>query len=122
MKKVLIIDDEEDFCYFLKKNLEGRGEYKVTFCTSGRQAFNVILKELPDIVLIDILLPDLSGSEIAEKMRGDARTSKIPFIFLTAVIVEDDIKVRGDVIGGNFFIAKPVKIERIVEVITEALA
>lgn len=121
MKKILIVDDEADFCFFLKKNLEVRGEYDVLICTDGREAFPAIKKHQPDLVILDILQPFITGGEIAEKMKVDPATADIPFIFLTAVVKEAETTAHEGLIGGHYFIAKPVQAEKLIEVIDKVL-
>lgn len=121
MVKVLIIDDDSDFCSLTKKNLEARGNFVVSACSDGENGFNEVKRQSPDIVLIDIIMPVVSGAEIAEKIRDDEKTKKIPFVFLTAVVEETETDEYGDVIGGNYFVAKPVKIDKLIRTIEEIL-
>ena len=117
MYKILIIDDEPDFCFFVKKNLEARGDYDVYVCTDGREALQTAKKLQPDLILLDIIQPHLSGSEIAEMLGSHASTAHIPYIFLTAVVQEEETRRGRDVIGGRYFVAKPLKVEKLVSII-----
>lgn len=121
MPRILIVDDEPDFCYFVKKNLELRKGYEVFICTEGTQALATIKKLKPDIVLLDIIQPEITGGEIAEQMRAFPSTSHIPFIFLTAVVHECETKTNDGRIGGHLFLAKPVQVSKLVEVIETTL-
>ncbi|MFA5314948.1 MAG: response regulator, partial [Candidatus Omnitrophota bacterium] len=73
----------------------------------------------PDLVLLDILMPDLMGSEVAAQMKEDDDTKDIPVVFLTAVVGKEEVVQRGGVIGGHLFVAKPVDIKQLIEVIDE---
>ncbi len=120
-KKILIIDDEENFCGFIKMNLEATRDFEVSICCDGTKAIRQVKREQPDLILLDILMPKVSGPEIAEKLKDDADTQGIPFVFLTAVATEQDVEEKGDIIGGNYVIAKPVRMNKLIHVINEAL-
>jgi len=122
MPLVLIVDDEADFCYFVKKNLELRPSYEVRICTEAKEAFETIKKMQPDLVILDIIQPEMTGGEIAEAMRAHPQTEKIPFVFLTAVVQERETQTKQDIIGGHYFISKPVKVDKLVEIIEKVLA
>ncbi len=117
VKKVLIIDDEEDFCFFIKKNLEKTNNYKVTACSDSKSAIAVAKELKPDVILIDIMMPDKDGTEIARELKMIDETRDIPFLFLTALVTEDEIQKHKNIIKGEYFIAKPVKIEELIKVI-----
>ncbi len=121
-KKILLIDDEEDFCFFMKQNLERTSKFQVTTANEGAKGIGLAKKEKPDLILLDIVMPELSGSKVAELLLGDSRTRKIPIIFLTAVVTKEEMGpgfVRE--IGGQSFIAKTVGSEKIVTFIKEIL-
>jgi len=82
MKKILLVDDEEDFCYFTKGNLEVIGDFDVSVCCDSREATSIAKQQKPDIILLDIMMPGLSGIEIAEELKSDGVTGNIPVIFL----------------------------------------
>jgi len=114
MKKILIIDDEPNFCYFLKKNLKAAGEFEVNTCCDSSEAVARAKKFKPDLVLLDILMPRVSGSQIAETLKNDKETCGIPIIFITAVITPHEVSENGNVIAGRYFIAKPIEIKELV--------
>ncbi len=64
-KRILIVDDEEDFCFFVKGNLEHGGQFEVTTANRGEAGIRVARKELPDLILLDILMPDMKGDQVA---------------------------------------------------------
>jgi CheY-like chemotaxis protein len=120
-RKVVIVDDERDFCYFIKMNLEATGDFEVSVCCDSTEAVGHVKKLHPDLVLLDILMPGLSGPEIAEELGDKVDTREIPVVFLTAVATEEDTEERDNVIGGNYVVAKPVKITKLRDVINKAL-
>jgi CheY-like chemotaxis protein len=121
MKKILIIDDEEDFCHFVKLNLEKTGKYEVSFSTDPVQGIEIAKSERPDLILLDLLMPNMHGSEVAQKLLNDQRTQNIPIIFLTALAQKSEIDSATGMIGGRRFIAKPVTPEELVARLEEVL-
>jgi sigma-B regulation protein RsbU (phosphoserine phosphatase) len=102
---VLIVDD-------VPKNLQVLGnilrkkEYKIAAATSGKQALDMVEKILPDLILLDIMMPDIDGFEVCEKLKGSPRSKDIPVIFLTAKTGTEDI-VRGFEVGAVDYLTKP---------------
>ena len=122
-RKVLLIDDEQDFCFFVKSNLEKSGEFEVACATDAREGINAARKNQPDLILLDILMPKMSGSEVAEVLSFDPQTKGTPFIFLTAVVTEAEIGLGAlKKIGGQDFIAKPVDTKKLIGCIKTVLA
>lgn len=106
--KILLIDDEEDFCYFVKLNLENTGKFEVLTTTSGAKGIIIASKEQPDLILLDILMPEMSGGQVAEKLRDSHKAAHIPILFITAIASRQHVQSEEGVIGGRQFIAKPV--------------
>ena len=121
-KRILLIDDEKDLCFFLKANLENTGEFDVLVSTRGDKGIELAQREKPDLILLDILMPGMSGDEVAEILLENPATAKIPIIFLTAMVTKEEI---GDVAlkkrGGRNFMAKPITTEEIVGAIKKVL-
>jgi len=120
--KILVVDDEEDFCYFVKKNLEAKGEFRVLVATQGEDAVPLARLEEPDLILLDIMMPKLAGPDILEILKNDPKTKDIPVIFLTAIVTKAEIGVDPTrQIGGHKYMAKPVSVAELVDAIKEAL-
>ena len=114
-KKILLIDDEEDFSFFVRKNLEATGEFEVITANRGEEGINLAIKNKPDLILLDIYMPRLSGPDVAEILNNGPKTKEIPVIFLTALVSPQEMGVESTKeIGGRLFIAKPVDTERLV--------
>jgi len=121
-KKILLIDDEKDFCFFLKGNLESTGKFEVIATSSGKKGIKLACEEKPDLILLDLNMPEMSGSEVAQSLRDRSETKKIPLIFLTALITEDEMGSESMAnIGGYNYIAKPVTTKELVAVIKKIL-
>lgn len=119
MKNILLIDDEEDFCFFVKNNLEAGGKFRVTACSDSTKGVELTKKLLPDLILLDILMPGMSGSDIAAALKEDTATAGIPIVFLTAVITEKETSEAKNLVAGWPFVAKPVKIKELIKVINK---
>lgn len=120
-KTILIIDDEEDFSYFVKLNLEKTGEFSVLSAADGTEGIEIAKKVKPDLVLLDILMPKMSGSDVAHELVNDPKTKDIPIIFLTALIKKEEAAKGEGEIGGRNFIAKPVTVAELIKRVKLAL-
>jgi len=121
-KEILLIDDEEDFCFFVKKNLEQTGKFKVMTATKGEEGINLAREKKPDLILLDVIMSDVSGPDVAEVLFNDPKTKKIPVIFLTAVVTKEEVGIKSiKKIGGRDFIAKPVDTETLTACIKDVL-
>ncbi len=114
-RKILLIDDEEDFCRALKKRLEMRNDFQVFTATGGDEGIRLARIQKPDVILLDIMMPDKSGTLIAEELLEHPATSSIPIIFVTALIKTEETEQNKGMIGGHTFIAKPVMIDELIE-------
>lgn len=121
-KRILIVDDEANFTHLVKLNLERTRKYEVTEENTSSNAFLTAKKLKPDLILLDILMPGKSGDEVAFEINNDETTRDIPIVFLTAVARQIEVKNRGGVIGGYPFVAKPVTVEQLIEIIEKTLA
>ena len=105
-EKILIVDDDLDTLRLVGLLLERQG-YEIVVADNGSHALDKAISENPDIILLDVMMPDLDGFEVASRLRGDAMTSKIPIIFFTAKTQVED-KVAGFEAGGDDYLTKPV--------------
>jgi len=109
MPKILIVEDNEGIVSFVKSELELE-DYKTCVAMDGRSALEVFEKEKPDLVLLDIMLPELSGLEVLRRIRK--RDGETPVILVTARDETED-KVTGLNLGSDDYITKPFKIEEL---------
>ena len=79
--KVLVIDDEVDFCYFVKKNLMRDGMFDVIIATNGKDGIELAKNEEPDIILLDLFMPDMPGEDVADCFKRKCRYGKHPDSF-----------------------------------------
>ncbi len=102
---ILIVEDEGDILELLRYNLNREG-YRVLEATSGETALDVIRKEAPDLVLLDLMLPKIGGLEVCRRVRSDSSHKSVPIIMLTAKGEEADI-VAGLELGADDYMTKP---------------
>ncbi len=108
--RILVVDDEDNITYLLDSALRHFG-FDVRVATSGRDALREVESFAPDVMLLDVMLPDLDGFEIVRRLRNDG--IKVPVLFLTARDAVDD-KVRGLTLGGDDYVTKPFSLEEVV--------
>jgi CheY-like chemotaxis protein len=120
--KVLIIDDEVDFCYFVQKNLMRNDLFNVIYATKGKEGIKLAEQELPDIILLDLFMPDMPGEDVAIALREKESTGNIPIIYVTALVSNEDIIARGEnIIGNNYVLPKPVQTKKLIKTILDVL-
>jgi DNA-binding response OmpR family regulator len=105
MKKILVVEDDADLLTLLQYNLEKEGFSPKTVAT-GRDAISECRTERPDLILLDIMLPDCDGLELCKSIRADPQLQDTPIIFLTARASETD-RIIGLEIGANDYVIKP---------------
>ena len=109
---ILIVEDEADLALMLRYNLEAEG-YSVEAATSGDEAAEVIRERVPDLIVLDWMLPGLSGIELSRRWRAREETSRVPIIMLTARGEEEE-RVRGLATGADDYVVKPFSVPELV--------
>ena len=112
MKKVLIIEDEKDLADLLAFNLEKEG-YAATCVYDGKLGLERATAALPDLILLDLMLPGILGTEVCKALRKDQRTARIPIIMITAKGDEID-RVVGFEVGADDYIVKPFSMREVI--------
>lgn len=120
-KKILVVDDETGITRMIKLNLERTGKYEVHTENEGSRAISAARKFRPDMIFLDVMMPDKSGDEIAAELKEDAELGSTPFVFLTAIVTKDEAQQSGGEIAGNTFLAKPVKTAELLQTIEQFL-
>ena len=120
--KILVIDDEADFCYFVKKNLMQHELFDVITATNGMLGIELAKNEQPDIVLLDLIMPDMPGDDVAAALKNDGATADIPILYITALATGDDVGENADQkTGGNYILPKPVRTKNLIKTILTIL-
>lgn len=104
-QKVLVVDDEEDILELVEYNLAKNG-FQVTCVTSGEDAMKTARAQMPDTVVLDLMLPGTDGLEVCRALKADSKTKSIPIVMLTAKGEEQDI-VAGLEMGADDYVTKP---------------
>lgn len=112
-RKIFVVDDEKDFTKLLQMNLVGTGKYEVLTANEGKKALSAIRKFKPDLVLLDIMMPDMDGGEVAYRLESDEELKNIPVVFLTAVISKGEDTSQTALAKRHPILAKPVTIEEL---------
>jgi two-component system alkaline phosphatase synthesis response regulator PhoP len=104
-EKILVVDDEEDILELLKYNLSREG-YKVSCAASGEETLSAVRSGVPDLIVLDLMLPGIDGLDVARQLKDDPKTRDVPIVMLTAKGEEADI-VTGLELGADDYITKP---------------
>jgi DNA-binding response OmpR family regulator len=104
-KRILVVDDEKDLVDLITYNLRRNG-YEPLSASNGNEALEIAQRDLPDLVLLDLMLPGIDGTEVARQLKSDPRTVGIPIIMLTAKSEETDVVV-GLTLGADDYVTKP---------------
>ncbi|MEA1939952.1 MAG: response regulator [Candidatus Caldatribacteriota bacterium] len=110
-EKILIVDDEKDIIELLQYNLE-KERYNISSAFSGEECLEYIKTKLPELILLDLMLPEIDGLDVCKFLKNNSRTSHIPIIMLTAKGEETDI-VLGLELGADDYITKPFKVREL---------
>lgn len=113
MNRVLIIEDDPDIALSLRYSLENEGGFSVEVVNDGELGLREARRNHPDLVLLDLALPGMDGTEVCRKLRQEEATAGMPVIMLTARVEEAD-KLRGLEIGADDYITKPFSIKEVV--------
>jgi len=111
MKKILLVDDEVDILEFLKYNLE-QEKFEVLVSSNGKDALKNI-EQIPDLIVLDIMMPEMDGFELYQKIKNEKKYQHIPVIFLTAKSGETD-EIKGLDLGASDYIQKPVSPKKLI--------
>jgi len=118
--KVLLVDDEPSFTRMLKMSLERRG-FEVTAENNGAYAHQIAADFLPDFIFLDVIMPDIDGGEVAAKIRSNPKLKDTPIVFLTAGVSREATRVKGNIIGGQTYLAKPTTVDEVVRCIEKEM-
>ena len=118
--KILTVDDNDIHRYSIAKLLQSAG-YHVISVATGKEAIDTSVDENPDVVLLDINLPDVNGYEVCSRIKADSRTTSIPVIFYTAQ-ASSMAKTHAEAVGAAAFFTYPVELDQVKTAILAAVA
>jgi len=104
-KTIMVVDDNPDIITIVKTILEGKG-YSVLSASSGAELLNMLKVQNPDLIILDIMMPEMDGLEVLSRLKAMSETAKIPVILLTAKVQYEDV-LGGYKLGADYYITKP---------------
>ncbi len=116
---LLLVDDDPNLVLLVKDYLEFRG-YEVTTAENGKEALEVLSKQIPDMIICDVMMPEMDGYALIERVRQDARISWVPVMFLSAKGQSQD-RVKGLDTGADVYMVKPFEPEELVAQVKSSL-
>ena len=120
MARVLVVDDDHVIRGLLEVNLEMEG-YDVVTAVDGRDALDKVAASAPDLLLLDVMMPNVNGWQVAESLKSDPATSAIPIVFLSARAMEADVR-KGTDLGVEAYVTKPFDPIDLMELVGRLLA
>ncbi len=119
--RILVVDDEPLLCRMVSVMLKRAG-YEIRTANNGTEALNAIADEKPDLITLDVMMPDISGLDVARRLRSDQETASIPIVFVTALdrSVSDELRALSEQ-PGIYHLDKPFSQHQLVTQVNEAL-
>lgn len=118
-KKILVVDDDELVLIALTELLKPRG-YEVLTALSGPSALDLLCRDRADLIILDIIMPEMSGLEVCRKIRDMEGYQDVPIMLLTAKSADED-KQEGMEAGADLFLPKPISPQRLLQLVDEAM-
>jgi len=113
-RTILVVDDDVSASQMVKMILEKSGLYEVSVCNRGSKALEMIREKHPELVLLDIMMPDADGADVANQIREDESLALTRVVFMTSLVSEKEV-AKNSVIGGHPFISKPISGENLLK-------
>ena len=120
LPRLLVVDDDDAFRAFLEELLS-RSQYEVLTAANGKEGISLAMQEIPDLIILDVMMPDMSGGMAAHYLSENISTQSIPIIFLTSIISEDQEMIVDNREGNYQFLAKPIRVEHLLGEIEKCL-
>ena len=117
--RVLVVDDDPQVLRLMRVNLELEG-YDVVSAPDGEEALEAVLNERPDVVVCDVMMPGMDGLTVLRNLRSNPRTSKIPFVVVSAKAQRSDVKAALDM-GADRYITKPFDPQELLDAVENLL-
>jgi len=105
MAKILIVDDDEKMITLYRDILSKEG-FNVLTSTNGKDGLKLAIQEVPSLILLDVMMPEISGTDVIDSLMRNERTRNIPVIFLTSLVTEEEVFDSKGEIGGRLYISK----------------
>ena len=115
--RILVVDDEPDFTHLLKLSLEAAGYYEVMEENDPGRTVVAAREFDPDLIVLDVMMPDMDGSEVVDRLKRDPVMWDVPVMFMTALVTADDAPAGSCDRGGHTFLPKNIPLERLIDCI-----
>ena len=120
-KRILLVDDEAAITKMMRRNLEATGRFEIMDINNPLLALETARQFKPDLLLLDVMMPEMDGGAVAAAIAEDKDLSGLPIIFLTAIVSQNEVEPSGSMIGSHTFLAKPVKLADLLACIDDHL-
>lgn len=119
MKKILLVDDEPNILMTLEYTFK-KNNFQVFIARDGQEALDILQTQLPEIIILDIMMPNIDGYETLKQIKKDKRLAHCKVIFLSAKNKEKDIE-KGLMLGADLYVSKPFSIKKLIEQVYELI-
>jgi len=119
MKKILLVDDEPNIIMSLEYTFK-KNNFEVFIARDGQEALDILQAEIPDVIILDIMMPNVDGYATIEFIKKDERLARCKILFLSAKNKESDIE-KGMSLGADAYVTKPFSVKKLVEQVNELL-
>jgi len=120
-KRILIVDDEPSITQLLRLNLDKTGHYTLRTENVAERVLSAVQEFKPELILLDVMMPGMDGGTLAGKIHQTRAFKNVPIVFLTAAVKQEELDARNGVIGGFPYIAKPLNVKGVIEIIEKHL-
>lgn len=120
-KNILVVDDDKDILDYLSDVLR-KAKFRVLSTTRGEEAIRLATEALPDLIILDVLLPDILGGVVSQRLSENPATARIPIIFLSGLNTKEDEDIAREKAGNYYLLGKPVTNEELLAVVKRALS
>src|SRR4030067_2976817 len=120
MTKILIVDDDEKMISLYRDILSKKG-FNVLTSTNGKGGLKLAIQEVPSLILLDVMVPGISGSDVIDSLQRNERTRDIPVIFLTSLVTEEEVFDSKGEIGGRLYLSKSTGKKELIRRIREVI-
>jgi DNA-binding response OmpR family regulator len=121
MARILVVDDDERMVRLFRDILVLDG-HQVLTAHGGADGAKLAVEHVPDLVLLDVMMPEKDGGMVAQELAENEKTNKIPVIFLTSIVTDKEVTGQGSMISGRLFLSKSISREALVRKVREVLA
>jgi CheY-like chemotaxis protein len=120
-RRILMVDDDVMLLSAMKRYLDGTGRFEVRTEHTSPKAKAAVAEFHPELIILDVIMPNMDGGDVATMLRDDPRTRDIPVIFLTSMVSQEQVQAQNGLIAGHPFVAKPAKMKELLQRIDDCL-